>query len=110
MFALMILLVVFLALAATIGTGVMILRAARSKARESGYASVGDYLRATPRTDQEKRDAVDLALRGLVLCLVGLLFPPLLLVGPVPLYYGARKLAFVSMGFGLFEDAEPPSA
>lgn len=86
-----------------------VLNAYRRQAREAGYTSLREYLRAAPRTEQEKRDAVDLALRGLVICALGLLFPPLLLIGLIPLYYGARKTAYASMGFGLFDDAEPPS-
>ena len=88
----------------------MILRAYGRKAQRAGYASLGDYLRAAPRSEQEKRDSIDLALRGLIICLLGLVFPPFLLIGLVPFYYGARKLAYASMGFGLFEDADPPSA
>ena len=43
-------------------------------------------------------DAIDLTLKGLVICVVGLLFPPATLIGLVPLYYGARKMASVSLG------------
>lgn len=76
------------------------------QARDAGYPSLGAYLRATPRSDEEKRDAVDLALKGLVVCLLGLLFPPLLLIGIFPLFYGGRKLANASMGLGLVNDAD----
>ena len=109
-FAWIILTAILLAVMATIAAVALILRAFGRKARSAGYSSVGDYLRAAPRSEQEKRDAVDLALKGLVICLVGLLFPPLLLIGLFPLYYGARKVIYSSMGFGLFEDADPPSA
>lgn len=81
----------------------------RRKAREAGYSSLGAYLRAAPRTDAEKRDAADLALKGLVLCLLGLLFPPLLLFGLFPFFYGARKVVYASMGLGLADDANQPS-
>jgi len=80
------------------------------QARRAGYASTGDFLRAAPRTDDEKRDAVDLTLKGLVVCVLGLLFPPFLLIGLFPLFYGARKLAYASMGLGLVDDAEQPGA
>jgi hypothetical protein len=36
----------------------------RRRAQRSGYASVGEYLRAIPRSDEEKKEAVDLALKG----------------------------------------------
>lgn len=76
----------------------------QGKARRAGHETIGDYLQATPRTDDEKREAVDMALKGLVICLVGLVLPPLLLIGIFPLFYGARKMAYAQMGFGLFED------
>ena len=83
-------------------------RRQRRLAREAGYPSLGAYLRAAPRTDREKREATDLALKGLALCLLGLIFPPLLLLGLFPLFYGARKVAWASMGLGLVDDAEQP--
>jgi hypothetical protein len=84
---------------------VRLLRKQRLKALGGGYASLSAYMRAAPRTDAEKRDAVDLALMGLVFCLLGLLFPPVLLVGLFPLFYGARKIVYASMGLGLIDDA-----
>jgi hypothetical protein len=80
------------------------------RARRFGYPSTGAYLRSAPGTDLEKRDAADLALRGLVFCVLGLLLPPLVLVGLVPLFYGGRKMAYASMGLGLVEDADLPRA
>lgn len=80
------------------------------RARLFGYPSTGAYLQAAPGTDLEKRDAADLALRGLVLCVLGLLLPPLVLVGLVPLFYGGRKLMYASMGLGLVDDADLPRA
>ena len=68
------------------------------------------YLAATPTTDAEKRAAADLALKGVVICFLGLLFPPLILVGLVPLYFGARKVIHVSMGLGLVDDIDLPGA
>ena len=76
------------------------------KARGHGYSSMGAYLRAAPRTDEERRDAADLALNGAVVCLLGLMFPPLLLVGLFPLFYGSRKLLYASMGLGLLDDLD----
>ena len=78
----------------------------RQKAQSAGYDSLRDYLRAPPQTDEEKQDAVDLALKGLVVCVLGLLFPPLLLVGVFPLFFGIRKLAYSSMGLGLLDDSD----
>ena len=80
------------------------------KARRAGYASFWAYLAATPQTDAEKRAAADLALKGVVLCFLGLFFPPLVLVGLVPLYFGARKVIHVSMGLGLVDDIDLPGA
>ncbi len=80
----------------------------RRQVRRLGYPSPGAYLRAAPRSDEEKRDAVNLALKGLVICLLGLVFPPFLLIGVFPFFYGARKVAWASMGLGLVDDADQP--
>jgi hypothetical protein len=77
------------------------------RARRLGYASTGAYLRAAPRTDEERRDAADLALKGLVICLLGLLVPPAVLAGLLPLFYGGRKLVYAALGLGLVDDDEP---
>jgi hypothetical protein len=82
----------------------------RRRATRHGYDSVAAYLRAAPRTDAEKRDAVDLALKGLACCLLGLLFPPAVMLGIVPLFYGGRKVVYASMGLGLVDDVDPPRA
>ena len=74
------------------------------RARVFGYPSMRAYLAAAPRSDPEKRDAADLALKGLVLSGLGILFPPFVLVGLLPLFYGGRKLAYASMGLGLVDD------
>ena len=84
--------------------------AAGKRAKRLGYGSRGEYLRAAPMTDEEKRDAVDMALKGLALCVLGLLFPPFVLAGLIPLFYGGRKMAYSSMGLGLVDDARPPRA
>ena len=91
--------------------GLLLFRATLSKrGRRFAYPTTGAYLRSAPRTDEEKRDAADLALRGLVLCLLGLLFPPFVLVGLIPLFYGGRKLVYASMGLGLVDDADHSEA
>jgi hypothetical protein len=82
----------------------------RRRGREFGYASTRAYLRAAPRSDAEKRDAADLALNGLVLCLLGLIFAPFILIGLVPLLYGGRKVVYASMGLGLVDDPDDPAA
>lgn len=79
-------------------------RTVRRQAERSGYASVSEYLRAAPRSDEEKRDAVDMAVKGFIVCVVGFVFPPLVLFGAFPLFYGARKIAYASMGLGLVDD------
>lgn len=77
------------------------------RAKRFGYPSAGAYLRAAPRSDAEKRDAADLALKGLAFCVLGLLFAPFVLVGLIPMFYGGRKLLYASMGLGLVDDADP---
>jgi hypothetical protein len=74
------------------------------RAKRFDYPSTWTYLRAAPRSDAEKRDAADLALKGLVFCVLGLLLPPFVLIGLVPLFYGGRKLVYASMGLGLVDD------
>jgi hypothetical protein len=81
----------------------------RHNARLAGYPSLGAYLRAAPRTDEEKRDAVDLALKGLVICLLGLLIPPLGLIGLFPFFYGTRKVVYGLMGLGIVDDTDHPA-
>jgi hypothetical protein len=89
---------------------VPVVRRVRRRARRFGHSSTRAYLRAAPRSDEEKRDAAELALQGLVLCVIGLLFPPFVLLGLVPLFYGGRKLVYASMGLGLVDDADQPDA
>jgi len=84
---------------------VALIRRMRRQSREHGYPTLKAYLRAAPRTDQEKRDAADLALKGLVICLLGLILPPLMVIGLFPLFYGVRKVVYASMGLGLADDA-----
>ena len=83
----------------------VVLSGQKRLARRLGYPSLGAYLKAAPQTDEEKRAAVDLALKGLVICLLGVMMPPVLLIGLFPLFYGARKIAYASMGLGLVDDA-----
>ena len=87
---------------------VMISNGLRAKAESAGHPTIMAYLRAIPCSDQDKRDAVDLALKGLMMCLLGLIFPPLLLVKVFPLIYGKRKLLFASIRLGLVYVAETP--
>jgi hypothetical protein len=79
----------------------------RLRVRQRGYPGLMAYLRELPRTDAEALDAVELTLKGAVICILGLLLPPVILVGLVPLYYGARKWAAVAMGITGAEDAGP---
>jgi hypothetical protein len=74
------------------------------RARRLGYRSTFAYLRAVPQSDDEKQDAADLATRGLLWCVLGVVFSPCVLIGLVPLYYGVRKLVSASMGLGLVDD------
>ena len=88
--------------------GIVLLGSVSRRARRFGYPSRAAYLRAAPRTDAEKRDAVDFTLRGVAFCILGVLFPPFVLVGLYPLFYGGRKLVYASMGLGLVDDLEQP--
>jgi hypothetical protein len=81
------------------------------RAKRFGYRSTAEFLRAAPRSDPEKRDAVDLTLKGLVLFLLASFFMPV--VGPfvsfttlVPIFYGGRKMIYAWMGLGLVDDAD----
>jgi hypothetical protein len=85
--------------------GIVLWRGLGRKARSFGYPSTRAFLRAAPATDEEKRHATDLMLKGVIICLLGLLFPPALLVGAVPLFYGGRKVCYASMGLGLIDDS-----
>jgi hypothetical protein len=103
--------IVFILMLLTIVGGmVMFAVLITTRARRFGYPSTRAYLRAAPRSDPERRDAADLALKGLVFCLLGLMFAPFILVGVFPLFYGARKLMFASMGLGLVDDADQREA
>ena len=99
-----------IAAAVLVVVAVGVARGLRRKAARAGYASIADYLRAVPRSDQEQRDAVDLALQGLALCVVGLIVPPLILVGVFPLYYGTRKILYAQLGLALPDDGDRPGA
>lgn len=99
---LIILVSLFLLLVLVLGFAISIPR----RAKRLGYASIGAYLQAAPRTDEEKRDAANMTMKGLVVCFLGVIFAPLVLLGLVPLFYGGRKLAYASLGLGLVDDAD----
>ena len=77
----------------------------RRRARKLGYQTLTEYLRAVPATNAEKLDALDLAMKGVVITLLGIIFPPLIVVGLIPLYFGLRKISSTLMGLGLTETA-----
>jgi hypothetical protein len=77
---------------------------ARRRAVRAGYKGIFDHLRAVPRNDEEKREAVNMAFRGLAYCLLGIVLTPLLLFGLPPLYYGGRKITLVLLGTDLLAD------
>jgi hypothetical protein len=104
-------LAVILAVVAVVPVAIgLFARLVSRRAKRFGYPSTGAYLRAAPRSDAEKRDAADLALRGVAFCVLGLLFSPFVLIGLIPLFYGGRKLVYASMGLGLVDDADQPGA
>jgi hypothetical protein len=77
----------------------------RTVRKKLGYTSFREYYRAIPVTEAQQRDAVNLTLDGIVFCLLGTVFPPLMIVGIFPLYCGARKVLYASLGLGLVDDA-----
>jgi hypothetical protein len=85
---------------------IQLFKGLRRRSREQGHPSLRAYLRAAPRTDAEKRDAADLALKGLILCLLGIIFAPALLFGLMPFFYGARKVVYASMGIGFADPTD----
>jgi hypothetical protein len=97
-------LIIVVFLAVPIVGGVVYFSGLRRRARRLGYRSTFAYLRAVPQSDEEKQDAADLAMKGLLWCVLGVVFSPCVLIGLVPLYYGGRKLVSASMGLGLVDD------
>ncbi len=79
----------------------------RRRVQRRGYPGLMVYLRELPRSGDERLDAVELALKGAGLCILGILFPPLIVVGLVPLYYGARKVAAWRLGLIADDHAKP---
>jgi hypothetical protein len=76
----------------------------QKRARERGYPGLLAYLKDLPQTDEAKLDAVELTMKGLIICILGLLFPPLVLIGAVPLYYGGRKIAATILGIDTVDE------
>lgn len=104
--AFLFLLALFVGLAVSAAIVIFVVRKLRRNAAAAGYPGVGAYLRAVPRNDEEKSQAVDLALKGVVLCALGLFFPPLILVGVLPFYYGSRKLILVWLGLDILAEID----
>ena len=77
---------------------------ARRRARRAGFKGIFDHMRAVPRNDQERREAVNMAFRGLALCALGIVLTPLLLLGLPSLYYGGRKITLALLGMDLLAD------
>ena len=81
-----------------VGVPFLLLHIWRRRVQRRGYPGLKSYLRETPRTDAQKLEAVELMLKGIVICLLGVVFPLALLIGLVPLYYGARKVSTFLLG------------
>jgi hypothetical protein len=105
----LVLLALLVTLAISAAFMIFVVRRLRRNAAAAGYPGVGAYLRAVPRNDEEKRQAVDLALKGVILCGLGLFFPPMILVGVVPFYYGSRKLILVWLGLDILAEIDHSS-
>lgn len=86
-----------------IWSGVAVWRT-RQKAEKAGFRRIGEYMRAAPRTDSERKEAVGMMMRGVALCALGVVFSPFALLGAVPLYYGGRKIALALLGMDLPAD------
>lgn len=80
------------------------------RARRYSYPSRSSYMRAVPKCEMEKQEAVDQTFLGLAICLVGFLMPPIILIGITPLVVGGRKTAYVMMGLGYLDDKDLPGA
>jgi hypothetical protein len=90
---------------AVLGWSVLAVWRTSQKAERLGYRGIREYMRAAPRTDAEKKDAVNMTMRGAALCLLGIVFAPFVLLGVVPLYYGGRKITLSLLGLDLPADA-----
>ena len=73
-------------------------RGVRRRAKQMGYANCRSYLRAIPKNDVEKQDAVSMAAKGMAICVLGVIFPPIIILGLIPLYYGVRKCGIIIIG------------
>lgn len=104
MWAFLISLAVLAAIAIVVYLCVGLYKTYQRRAKAKGHADLITWLKAIPVTDQDKQDAVDLSLKGGVACLLGLVFPPLLVIGVIPLFYGLRKLIYAALGLGLISD------
>ena len=96
--------VVFLLLVANVVTLVWLFLWRRRIVR-AGYRGAFAYLRGLPRTDSEKRDALDLVMRGIVMLIPGWAVWSLGIAGLFSLYYGIRKLLMLWMGLELPEES-----
>ncbi len=82
----------------------------RPRILRAGYPGLYAFLHCVPRTDAQKRDALDLTLRGLVLFIVGAVLQPLWVIGAFLFYYGIRKFCMIWMGLEILEGTdESPS-
>jgi len=84
----------------------IVLRRLRARSIRFGFSGVLQYLRAIPKGEAQRADAIELAVRGGAICLLAAVFPLLVLVGVLPLYYGARKLLYMHFG----PQAAPPQS
>ena len=100
----------FVTLVLSVAIVIFTVRRLRQNAVAAGYPGLRAHLRAVPRNDEEKRHAVDMALKGVVLCVLGLFFPPFILVGVIPLYYGSRKLFLVWLGLDILAEIDRSNA
>jgi hypothetical protein len=91
---------IFLFLALLFFIALAVRQRLKRRAGQFGYGGALEYLRATPRNEAEKCAAIDLAMIGVVLCLLGIGFFPLVLIGVFPTYFGFRKLLRTGVGIG----------
>jgi hypothetical protein len=93
-------------LAFVFGPPVLLFLSWRRKAIAAGYPSFRAYARAVPQSDNERREAADMALIGLAVCMLSILFKPLVLTGSFALFYGGRKVLYALLGVAIGADAD----
>jgi hypothetical protein len=94
-------------LALFVGMPLLVLHVWRTRVQRRGYPGLKAYLLEVPQTEQQKLDAIELTLKGSVICILAVIFPVLVVIGLVPLYYGARKMAAIALAVRAVDGTTP---